>query len=152
MSNDAASFSVAVNRWLDGAKITADEVVRRIALRVWEELVGRTPIDTGRAQSGWVTNLDEPSDYVPPEIPADVQAAREAARRSGAASGRIVPEPEPPDLSAATIANRIFIVNNTPYIVQLDQGSSQKSPAGMVAVTMAQVQEELETLVGQDAG
>lgn len=127
MSNDAVSFTVAIDGWLMKTGLTADDVVRRIALQVWQELVKRTPVDTGRARQGWVTNLDEPSEEAPP------------AGSYG--------QPAPPDLSRATIRNRVFIVNNVPYCIELDQGSSQKAPAGMVAVTMAQVQAEFEKII-----
>ena len=150
--NDAAGFAAAINAWSQKVDLALDEAVRRIALRVWEELVARTPIDTGRAQAGWVTNLDEPSDHVPPGIAASALAQRQGQRRAGETPGRIVPPPQPPDLSAATARNRIFIVNNVLYAVELDHGSSRQAPAGIVAVTMAQVRAELEEIIAEHGG
>ena len=48
--------------------------------------------------------------------------------------------------------NRIFIVNNVLYAVELDHGSSRQAPAGIVAVTMAQVRAELEEIIAEHGG
>ena len=131
MTNDAAGFTAAVDQWLKKAGLQAEEAVRRIALRLWQELVARTPVDTGRARAAWVTSLDEPSDEVPPP-------------------GNYGP-PSPPDLSRLTLANRVFIVNGVPYAVELEEGSSKQAPAGMVRVSLAQVRSELESLIAESA-
>lgn len=128
----AASFEVDLRAFIKKAELDAVTVVRRIALEVWKEVTGRSPVDTGRFRAAWMTNLDEASDVVPPEGTYAAPAA--------------------PDLSAATLKNRIFVTNGVSYAVFLEEGSSQQAPAGIVRVSLAQVQAELDTLIAKNTG
>jgi hypothetical protein len=68
----------------------------------------------------------------------------------GSLATGVIPGGDPS--GAATLANRmgaimadrdpfttVWIVNNTPYIQTLEQGNSGQAPAGMVAVTAAEL-------------
>ena len=92
------------------------EQVKKAAITADQVLVLTTPVDLGLARGNWVVSLGSPSDEVF-EKPRQVAVALEAGK--------------------ATVAlwdhetGGIFITNNTPYIVPLDEGHSSQAPAGM---------------------
>lgn len=110
---------------LEGA---SSEVVRRIQLRAMQTLPSATPVDTGHARSAWTPNVGSPVvDRL--DRPSDAKAAR------GAASGRAAANRAKAEGIARSYLLRqgkVFISNNVPYVVFLDQGSSAQAPANFV--------------------
>lgn len=90
--------------------------VRAVALKVDSELVNTTPVDTGRARANWLPTLNIPANYsnasLTPQSPEDVT-------------------------KAFKITDTIYITNNLPYINRLNDGYSQKAPAGFVQMAIA---------------
>lgn len=82
-----------------------------------------TPVDTGWARANWVPNIGSPL-----EGTAGTRAAAEAGNLSGdSESGKAK--------VAATYRlsmGKIFVSNNTPYILALDGGSSTQTPKGFI--------------------
>lgn len=95
--------------------IDYDIVVKRVALNLFERIVKKTPVDTGRARASWNISIGEPvfaiapEDGAPPMTEADIRAK---ASRMLAASRRLT---EP-----------IWITNNLPYIGVLEFGGYPK--------------------------
>lgn len=58
--------------------------------------------------------------------------------------------PTPPDFSAIDGSQQIFILNNVEYIEALEEGHSQQAPAGMVRISIAEVELEINTIVAQN--
>ncbi len=106
------------------AKDAVLSVARTVALELSESVVLRTPVDTTRAEANWTPALNT--------IPQDFN--EDARNYLGSR----------PNLDAAKaiaksiqIGDAFVIANSTPYIIYLEQGSSQQAPAGMVGVTAA---------------
>lgn len=109
-------------------------LVRRVALAADQALVSGTPVDTGRARSNWIVQLNSAAgDDIDPYVPGahgsteaqNTQAALDQGEAviSGYVSGR--------DLS-------IHITNNVPYIGELNAGSSAQAPANFVEQALSE--------------
>lgn len=86
------------------------EVTRMAIFDLYRLLTTYTPVATGRARAGWILAEGSPSTTVP-------------------APGQYGP-PDPPAISIH-MGQEYFITNNVVYIVPLDNGHSDKAPAGM---------------------
>lgn len=89
--------------------------VRKTVLAIDNALVNTTPVDTGRARSNWLPNLDGPAD------------------------GTVGPSSSPSAKTAGLVRqfdvnvnSAIHLTNNLPYIASLDRGSSKQRAAGFV--------------------
>ena len=98
------------------------EASRDLATWLLDGVVTRTPVDTGLARANWQVTLGRPATGTVSETDRD-------GRRTGARGRRVIMRAGP--------FETIWIVNNLPYVVELEQGSSAKAPAGMVAATLA---------------
>lgn len=92
---------------------------RKVALEALGRVVRKTPVDTGRARSGWQTTVGQEPDSE-------------------------VGLPDPVASGAAVLGNlqpfeTVYLSNNVPYIGFLENGSSQQAPNGMVAVTLQEL-------------
>ena len=126
MTTDFRAFA----RQLDRA---ACAMVEAPLLRVKQELarsaltgiVERTPSLTGHARANWQVSIGQPATGIVPG--GDLSGA--ATLSNGVAV--IMADRDP----FATV----WITNNAPYIQSLEQGGPDAAPAGMVAVTVADV-------------
>lgn len=128
MANDSLrAFELAIDNFINEAipEAVAD-LQRTVALEILTGVVLKTPVDTGRARGGWTLTLDAPVfDLSESDIPRDP-------------TGRII-------AGAAVLRNLkpfsvTYVQNNVPYIVALEDGHSRQAPGGMVAVTIASVE------------
>lgn len=106
----------------------ANAIVRLTALAIQQSLVLQTPVDTGRARANWQVNINAPANGTLEQFPL-------------AAKGDSVGLPGPSGSFAMTeaikatqnfVGGSIFITNNLPYIVPLNNGHSQQAPAGFI--------------------
>ena len=88
--------------------------------RIFEGVVARTPVRTGSARASWVVSVGHPvfiyrnyGDHLSP-----------------------LPPPSFPLLVVPPYA-KVYIANGAPYIVELEYGSSNQAPQGMLRVTLA---------------
>lgn len=103
----------------------ADRFVRAMALEAHGRLIRRTPVRTGRARANWSVDFDTPAATTTEDTDKSGQAtvARGAAKIARAHAGDVV-----------------YLTNALPYIGPLEKGSSKQAPAGMIAVTVAELQ------------
>lgn len=108
-----------------------NQQTRRFAIALLNSIVRKTPVDTGRARASW--NIV--SGFTPDLSVASADKSSIAA--SGFATAR----------SAATLSDgdTFVISNNLPYIVPLENGSSKQARAGMVRVSIAELQARLRS-------
>lgn len=96
-----------------------------LTLEVTSNLVLTTPVDIGWARANWVPNIGVPyikdlADFNPES--GDVNLVN-AKRERGIASV----------VGGYTIeAGPVYVTNNVPYIMRLNEGWSDKAPAGFV--------------------
>jgi len=104
----------------------ANRAVRMLAFEGLSRIVLRTPVDTGRARGNWNVGAGSPDPRVNP-------VGFDRAGTATISRGQSV-------LQAAAPDQTLYITNSPPYIVPLEAGWSKQSPAGMVDVTLAELQ------------
>lgn len=126
--NDAKSFAAQIDTEFAATMDDAGELIAYIALDGLRRLVLKTPVDTGRARMNWNVGVGTIDATTTEQIDPSGQAAINdgAARLSGYDTAQGFPI--------------INLSNNLPYIGRLDDGYSQQAPAGMVALTLVELE------------
>jgi len=112
------SFEDELQVELDEARGDLTRQLVKIGFEARNGVVEKTPVDTGNAQNSWDVEIGaEPSD----EAGSDINGTDSKLRQ-------------------AKLGDIIHVFNNTVYIRPLENGWSAQSPAGMVSVTLAELQ------------
>lgn len=121
------SFELDMRRFIAKAGKQADLGIRKVCLDITDGVIHDTPVDTGRARANWQASIDAPKTGTieTTDKQGDATVAQ-AAAFIAAAPGRV-----------------FYLVNNLPYAVPLEYGSSAQSPGGMVRVNLARVKASL---------
>lgn len=116
------SFALDLKAFAEKAKGRMDTAVRKTVLELDARIVQRTPVDEGRAQNNWNIAADNPDASITEETEQSEQNIINEASR---------------EVQQMKAGGKIFITNNLPYIVRLENGySEEQAPNGMVAVTL----------------
>lgn len=99
-------------------------VTQKIALEALRKVVLRSPVDTGRFRANWNVSFGSPDLAVTDD--------RDKPGERTIAEGRSKIE----SMRSSTV---IWISNNLPYANRLENGWSKQAPAGMVALTFAEL-------------
>lgn len=107
-----------------------ERAIKKITLDVTANLKEVTPRDTGWAAANWVPSIGASieggaANPNPTEQDASSAEARSSSALAAVAAGYRLKQ------------GRVFISNNVPYIIQLNDGSSKKEPAGFVQRAIA---------------
>ena len=120
------SNRIQIKALVGGLNRLTERLVVKITLDVTANLIEATPVDTGWAQANWVPSVGKRSRRRARSFPgrtpsAFVQAAvaKQSVGQAQAAGYKLE-------------RGRVFVSNNVPYILRLNDGSSQKAPAGFV--------------------
>lgn len=125
MPTEFRNFARALDRAtgaVDAALLRAKQELAQAALA---RLIDRTPAASGHARANWQVGIGGPATGV--VAGADPSGAKTLAK--GAAV--IAADRDP----FATV----WISNEAPYIGELEHGSAERAPAGMVATTVAEL-------------
>lgn len=114
-----------IRRFNEKAIKAHDKIARTATLELFSGVIKATPVDTGRARGNWQTTVG---------TPAKGRLEREDKSGSEAIAEVEVKTPE----GAGQVT---MLTNNLPYIDELEFGSSQQAPQGMVRTNFARVQE-----------
>lgn len=124
----AKQFAIEIDREIE---LTLDElrlVVRKLALEALSRIVNRTPVDTGRARGNWFVQIGGAG----AELSTNVDRDGQVTISQGA---QVIATYQ--DQTGFPV---ITIYNNLPYINRLENGYSNWAPAGMVSVTVTELQ------------
>lgn len=99
-------------------------LIRRLTLEATANLIEDTPVDTGWARANWVPRIGTPFESV-------------SGTREQAEAGNVVTSDR--EAGIAQIAAQyqirdgaVYITNNVPYIIYLNEGRSNQAPSGYV--------------------
>lgn len=98
----------------------------KTALTIVGDLVYHTPVDTSQALSNWDVTIGAPAND--PHGPYFAGNFGSTRQQSAAQALAVAKE----TLKSKKPGQTIFIANNLPYIVRLNEGHSQQVPAGFV--------------------
>ena len=106
-------------------------IQKKIALQALSGVVNRTPVDTGRARGNWQTTVGQPALGQVDGTDKDGSPTIEDGL-----SALVNLEP----------FDQVWITNNVPYIEALENGHSDQAPAGMLAVTVASIEQQYQVV------
>lgn len=121
-SGSLKQFAVRMRGRADQIPDRADQIVRQIALAADRTLVLATPVKSGRARVNWQASLGAPATGTIDAEPGKRGSVRAATSQAEAVIAAYRGGP-----GAA-----IFLTNNLPYIVPLNNGHSKQAPAGFI--------------------
>lgn len=120
------------------------DVNRTACFAIHDNIVRRTPIDTGRAKTSWNLAEDEADPDVTPALRdvinfstgAVIERAAHGASELSESQAEIAARGQQDHITVT--APVIVISNNLPYIEALENGYSSQAPAGMFQVSVTQ--------------
>lgn len=110
--------------------------IKRLALDITANLVrapseGGTPVDTGWARANWIPSVSAPASALRDPGSRDARAASVGGASSAQAAGQA-------DVLGYKLSRGpVYVSNNVPYIVRLNEGSSRQAPKGFVQAAIA---------------
>lgn len=102
-----------------------------VAMVLLDRLVYGTPVDTSLALSNWQVTLNAPaSNVIDAHVPGFLGYTLAPSARAAI------------DAGASALANKkpgdtIYVTNNTPYIIQLENGKSKQAPTGFLQMALS---------------
>ena len=123
-------FSKKINKFVQNVKDDMNDTHRRTALDVFAKVVKRTPVGNPDL---WKSK--PPPGYVGGHARANWQMSINTIPRSEIDG---TTPPRAANVARANINDKIYIVNNAPYIQALEHGHSSQAPSGMVKVTVSE--------------
>lgn len=109
---------------------TANQIIRLVALEALKNVVLATPVDTGRARSNWFIGIDSPVEDETDDTDYQSNLATESKK-----------------LLSPVGSNIIWLTNNLPYIVRLNEGWSEQAPEGFVEKSVVAAERAIEKSV-----
>lgn len=103
-------------------RVDTETVARKLMLQLFSAVVSRSPVDTGRFRANWNVSLGVPN-YETTDSTAESRSRAQVQGVMMVALNRVV-----------------YLSNGLPYAAKLEyDGWSKQAPAGMVRVTMAEL-------------
>jgi hypothetical protein len=130
-------FSKQVKAIVDRTKIRMDLVVRKFCFEMFSDIMVASPVDTGAFRGNWMLATGSPNITTNSGVALKMDAAAVASVTS-ALSG----------IGKDAVGKTIYFTNSMPYAYRLEHGWSKQAPAGMVAVTVAAYQSNLDKAIG----
>lgn len=119
------SFASDLSRISRKTNTKLEDVVKNVAISLFNEVITRTPVDTGRLRGNWQATLNTAANGTTTETDSTGTKAQAGVRAKAA---------------TFNLGDSLFLVNNLPYAKAIEFGhSSVKAPAGMVRVSMARI-------------
>lgn len=119
------SFTLDLTKFATKSSFDIKLVIQKISMEAFKRVILRTPVDTGRARANWGCTIGKVS----------ASSISESYDKSGGTTTSAM---------IATIKGfsgdgSVLLINNLPYINELENGSSTQSPQGMVRITAAEM-------------
>lgn len=118
-------FNVDIQKFKD---LTAEKhrlLLKKVAFQLLSLIVEKNPVKTGRSQNNWQVAVDKGTGTAALEIEGTKKIIQPDALAA---------------LDDIEAYSTVILYNNVEYIVALEKGSSTQAPAGMVAVSIEEVQ------------
>jgi len=121
-----ATFASGIKGYAKRTGLSIDKAVIAVCAKASTEIIRKTPVDTGRARGNWFATIGNTSTDTS-EVRTDGEAIGDAITTSMKASGNI-----------------FYLTNNLPYIRRLEYGYSKQAINGMVRLTIAEIEQDLQ--------
>ena len=116
------SFADQVAAFEKDARRKMDLAVRRVSLEIFSRVILKSPVDTGRFRGNWQVAIGS--------IPSGTLELDDKTGTATVSKADL-------KLVGAKAGDTIYLANNLPYAVRLEEGYSKtQAPQGMVALTV----------------
>ncbi len=107
-----------------------EQTIARLSVNITAELIETTPVDTGWARANWVPSIGTAFEGNTGELNEEQRRASVGGQTGSQQTA-----------TAALLAyqverGQVFISNNVPYILALNDGSSAQAPSGFVQASI----------------
>lgn len=126
------SFSLQIEKWTEETQKRVTLAVRKIALDVFERIILKSPVDTGRFRGNWQVQIGS--------IPTGTLEIDDK-------SGQVTLAKAQAEVLGVKAGDTIYLINNLPYARRLEYGWSNQAPEGMVRTTVAEYQPIVDQVV-----
>ena len=117
MATNFLQFKVAMRQEVMATREEANRFKQFLGLELLRSIINRTPVKTGAARANWQVGIGTPI--------ASVTSRKDKNGVETILKGRH-------QMAAVQAGQTIWLSNNLPYILVLENGSSILAPAGMV--------------------
>lgn len=117
----ARQFALDLRKFGEVTREQATLIFRKITLELDSRVVLGTPVDIGRARGNWFPSLNTPATGTTDKTDPGGSAAL-------AAINSVV--------GSARLGDTVWLTNNLPYILPLENGHSKQAPDGMVDINL----------------
>lgn len=115
---------------LRSLELLGERTIKKITLDITANLIESTPVDLGWARANWIPSVTKSVNETDGS-PDQVSTAKQSAGQSQVATYKLR-------------QGSVFVTNNVPYILRLNDGSSSQAPAGFVeAAVMKAVKRDI---------
>lgn len=111
------SFSADLRRFRKTAGSTAEKMFRAKVIGVMNNIVRRTPVDTGRLRGNWNASLNSPDRSTTDSTTPKMGEAQSVMQRAGN-------------------GDTAYFTNNLPYAGDIESGTSKQAPIGMMKISV----------------
>lgn len=129
-------FTLQLAEFAKRSGLAGDMVARDVAIRVFRDVILKSPVDTGRFRANWSVSIGlVPAGFVERAIvdPSGQTTMDEGVRM----------------LAGYKMGSIAFVTNGLPYAVRLEYGYSDQAPQGMVRLTMARIRGQLDEIIAK---
>ena len=119
-------FAIDLAKFGKVTREQAKTIFQKITIDLDTRVVLGTPVDEGRARGNWFPSLNSPSSQVD-ENSLDKSGGKAIAAATSTAMG-------------AELGDTVWLTNNLPYILPLENGHSKQAAEGMVDINLNAVQ------------
>lgn len=136
------SFSQDISNWIEFARISGDQVLRKVALDAYAGILLRSPVRTGRFRASnriSINALDATFEPDRKNLSTAAGASRPATATDLAKAEKV--------LKRAQFGDSIIISNSLPYAQFLEDGGSGQAPEGIYGATFRELTANLEQLI-----
>lgn len=129
------SFTLALEAFEKKANSRIDLVIRKIVMDLFSRVIMRTPVRTGRARANWTVGVNAKPAASSSDKVKDAGPVTQNGMGPSATKDKMTLM-----INQVRSAKEYWLVNSVPYILRLEYGYSQQAPAGMVRVSIVEIQ------------
>lgn len=140
VTSNFKEFSKALYVFAKQTDVELQRVIRRIAIDLQNRVIEKTPVSSGFARASWNISVNKPDESVPVAETINRNASKGTTiseHRGKRGRGALA--------SFDPYRDTIFLNNSAPYILELESGRSAQAPAGMLLVSLAEIEAEIES-------
>ncbi len=115
-------FAQEIKKWSDEALSNINQAKRAACLELARSVILDTPVKTGKARANWQASLNQAADGVLEQTDISGEAAMARVEQV---------------LANMKLGDSFVLSNNLPYVAELEDGSSNQAPNGMLKRNVA---------------